>query len=189
MLILNTSLFSQVNSHIKTFTVKQNGVEIVIYYPKNITQGENIRLVGIMKNRYKNAIMGGLTLSFPQFRYTKGIYSNNTFDSISSYSPPDKIYSGIKKKNINCKYYMVEGWENKWNKSVNKEFFIELKVPLGISNLLIDVRGVLVFGKKKSNRRELAIPSKGFQKDQQGYVVKQLSIPRRQGSGDNDNSI
>ncbi len=175
--ILNTILFSQSNGNVKTFTIKQNGVEIVILYPDRIMQGENIRLVGIMKNRYKNAVMGGLTLSFPQFRYTKGSYSDNTFDSISSYSPPDKVYSGITKKNIKSKYYMVEGWERKWNRRVNKEFFIELKVPSGINNLLINVRGVLVFGKKKSNRRELAIPSKGFQKDQQGYAVKQLSIP------------
>lgn len=176
LFLLNITLFAK-NNNIKTFSIHNNGVEITILYPNKIIQGESIRLVGIMKNGYKNAVMGGLTLSFPQFKYTKGIYSDNTFDSISSYSPPAKIYSGIRKKNIRSKYFMVEGWEKKWYKGNSKEFYLELKIPSDIKTLNINVRGVLVFGKKKSNRRELSIPSKSYLKDQQGYAVKKLSIP------------
>ncbi|QOR61301.1 S1C family serine protease [Sulfurovum sp. ST-21] len=175
--IFTAMSFAKTNSEVKTFVIEDNEVEIIIIYPDKIVQGESIHLMGIMKNRYKNAVMGGLTLSFPQIRYTNGTYAKNTFDSISSYSPPDKIYSGITKRNIKSKYYMVEGWEKKWNRGVEKQFFIELKVPSGISHLLVNVRGVLVFGKKKSNRKELAIPSVSFAKDQQGYSVRQLSIP------------
>jgi len=177
ILIVTIGSLGKTNSNITSFSIAENGIEIIIIYPREISQGDNIRLIGIMKNKYKNAVMGGLTLSFPQFKYTKGTYSDNTFDSISSYSPPNKIYSSVRKRNITSQYFMVEGWEKKWNNGVKKEFFIDLKVPKGISTLKINVRGVLVFGKKNVNRWEMAIPKYSYIKDQQGYAVKQLSIP------------
>jgi len=162
---------------IKHFIIEENGIEIKVLYPNKIKEGDKIILMGIMKNKYKYARMGGLTLSFPQFRYTKGTYAKNTFDTISSYSPPDKIYSGIVKKNIRSKYYMIEGWENKWKKWQSKQFLVEVDIPSGIDNLLIDIRGILVVGKNKSNSREIPIPKKSRKKDQQGYAVNQLIIP------------
>ena len=146
-------------------------------YPKHIVRGEKIRLAGIMKNKYRNARMGGLTISFPQFKYTKGIYSDNTFDTINSYSPPDKIYSGIVKKNIRSKYYMIEGWENNWKSKLKKYFYIEVDLPKHVDYLTINVRGVLVFGKSKKRRTEIKLPVTSNYKDQQGYPVGQLSIP------------
>lgn len=121
--------------------------------------------------------MGGLTISFPQFKYTKGIYSNNTFDSVKSYSPPDKIYSSIYKKNIRSKYYMVEGWEYKWNKGTERHFYIELEIPKKVNQLIVDVRGVLVFGKNKKYRTETKLPVTSKYRDQQGYPVGRLIIP------------
>lgn len=165
------------NEKYKTYKVHNKDIEITIVYPKHIVQGDKIRLVGVMKNRYRNAHMGGLTISFPQFKYTKGTYSDNTFDTISSYSPPDKIYSGIVKKNIRSKYYMIEGWENIWKSGLKKQFYIEVDVPSSINHLTINVRGVLIFGKSKKYRTEVKLPLKSNSKDQQGYPVGQLSIP------------
>ncbi len=174
--ILSILLFAN-NDKVKTFKIHNNDIEITIIYPKYIVQGERIRLAGIIKNRYRNARMGGLTISFPQFKYTKGIYSDNTFDTIHSYSPPDKIYSGIVKKNIKSKYYMMEGWENNWKSGLEKQFYIELDIPAHINHLTVDVRGVLVFGKSKKRRTEVKLPVTSNYKDQQGYPVGRLSIP------------
>ena len=165
------------NDKIKTFKIHNNDIEITIMYPKHIIKGEKIRLAGIMKNKYRNARMGGLTISFPQFKHSKGIYSDNTFDTINNYSPPDKIYSGIVKKNIRSKYYMIEGWENNWKGGLEKHFYIEVDIPTHVNYLTIDVRGVLVFGKSKKYRTEIKLPVTSNYKDQQGYPVGQLSIP------------
>jgi len=177
ILLFLTLFLSGNNENIKVYKVQNDDIQITIFYPKYITQGDKIRLVGVMKNRYRNAHMGGLTISFPQFRYTKGTYSHNTFDSINSYSPPDKIYSSIYKKNIRSKYYMVEGWENKWKKGLEKSFFIELDIPKKVDELIVDVRGVLVFGKNKKYRTEAKLPIRSQYTDQQGYAVGRLIIP------------
>lgn len=174
--IFSILLFAN-NDKFKTYKIHNSDVEITIIYPKHIVQGEKVRLLGVMKNRYRNAHMGGLTISFPQFKYTKGTYSDNTFDTINSYSPPDKIYSGIVKKNIKSKYYMIEGWENNWKSGLEKRFYIEVDIPKNVSYITINVRGVLIFGKSKKYRTEVKLPLSGSYKDQQGYSVGQLSIP------------
>ena len=170
------------NDNIKKFQIQNNDIEITIIYPKYIVQGERVKLLGVMKSRYRNAHMGGLTISFPQFKSTKGIYSDNTFDSINSYSPPDKIYSGIVKKNIRSKYYMIEGWENNWKSGLGKQFYIEVDIPNDINYLTINVRGVLLFGKSKKHRIEIKLPTTYKYKDQQGYPIGRLSIPIYQGT-------
>jgi len=174
--ILSILLFANDDKY-KTFKIRNSDIEITIIYPKHIVQGDRVRLIGVMKNRYRNAHMGGLTISFPQFKYTKGIYSDNTFDTINSYSPPDKIYSGIAKKNIRSKYYMIEGWENNWKSRLEKKFYIEVDIPNHVNHLTINVRGVLIFGKSKQRRTEIKLPVTNNYKDQQGYPVGRLSIP------------
>ena len=176
LFIIFLSFLYSKNENIKSLYIKEKGVEIIIVYPKKILRGDTIKIAAFMKNKYKYARMGGLTLSFPQFKYSKLSYVDNTFDNISSYSPPDKIYSSILKRNISAKYYMVEGWEYKWYKDDIKAFFVEIKVPENFNEIVINVRGVLVFGPKK-NRYEIKIPSKSYAKDQQGYPVKRIIIP------------
>jgi S1-C subfamily serine protease len=175
LLIFITFLYSK-EKNIKSLYVEENGVQIVIVYPKKILKGDRIKIAAFMKNKYKYARMGGLTLSFPQFKYSKLSYVDNTFDNISSYSPPDKIFSSVLKRNISAKYYMVEGWEYKWYKNDVKAFYVEINVPKDFDNIVVNVRGVLVFGPKK-NRYEIKVPSKSYQKDQQGYPVKRILIP------------
>jgi hypothetical protein len=177
LLLLFTLFLFADNENIKVYKIKNDDIQITVFYPRYITNGDKVRLVGIMKNRYRNAHMGGLTLSFPQFQYAKGKYSNNTFDSVKSYSPPDKIYSSIYGKNIRSKYYMIEGWENRWAKGVEKKFYVEIEIPKKINELIVNVRGVLVFGKYKKHRTESKLPEKSQYTDQQGYPVGRLVIP------------
>jgi S1-C subfamily serine protease len=162
--------------NVKSLEIKENGIEIAIVYPKIIYKGETIKIAAFMQNERNYAKMGGLTLSFPQFKYSKLAYVDNTFDNISSYSPPDKIYSSTLKRNIRAKYYMVEGWEYKWYRGDVKSFYIEIKVPKNLDEIVVNVRGVLVFGTKK-NRYEVKIPLQSYAKDQQGYPIKRIIIP------------
>ncbi len=157
------------------FNIKEDNIEISIAYPKTIRQGDTIKLIGVMTNNKKNAYMGGLTVSFPQFKHTEGIYHKNTFDKISKYSYPDKIYNKKLKKTIKAKYYMIEGWENGWKSKTDRGFYVELKIPYTIDILTVNIRGILIFDKKKSN--SVKIPKISDKIDQQGYMVKQLHIP------------
>jgi len=175
MAIIITNLNAN-NKNIEYLYLQNHNVKIAILYPKKIYKGDKIKIGAIMLNDYATARAGGLTLSFPQFKYSKLDYADNSFDDISTYSPPDKIYSGVKKRNISAKYFMIEGWERKWYKGITKAFYVEVEIPKDVDKLIINVRGVLVFG-KKHNRREIKIPNSSYTKDQQGYPVKRVIIP------------
>jgi len=180
LLLLTITLFiSFLNAKyndVKYLYIQNDGVEIAILYPKKIYKGDKISIGAIMLNNNSTARAGGLTLSFPQFKYSKLSYANNSFDDISTYSPPDKIYSGIKKRNIKASYFMIEGWERKWYKGATKTFYVEVKIPKNIDELVINVRGVLVYGKGR-NKFEIKVPQNSYTKDQQGYPVKRVYIP------------
>lgn len=176
-LLYTSILFGYGTQKVKYYSMKDNGIEAIIEYPSKIIAGEKFRIKVSMYNNYGYARMGGFTLSFPQLKFLDGRVLGGTFDTISSYSPPDKIYSGVKKRNITSKYYMLEGWENKWNKGTKRTFSVELRAPTGINSLLVNARGVLVVGSNKKNSREIIIPQFGNYHDQQSYVVKRLVIP------------
>jgi len=117
--------------------------------------------------------MGGLTISFPQFKnLIKEVY-DNTFDSIKKYSYPNKIYNKKLNKPIKAKYAMIEGWENKWKKGENRGFFIELKIPPHLKELIIYVRGVLVY----KNGKKSYLPESSKVQDQQDFPVKKIVVP------------
>lgn len=174
MLLLSIIVIAE--DDIGFFSVEENNINISIAYPKAIRQGDTIKLIGVMTNKSnRNAYMGGLTISFPQFKHTEGVYYKNTFDKISKYSYPDKIYNRKLKRRVKAKYYMIEGWENGWKSKTDRGFFIELKIPYTINSLTINVRGVLIFN--KNGKDTIKIPQKSTKIDQQGYMVKQLHIP------------
>ncbi len=176
-LLCSYMLVAYNNQKIKYYTIKDNGIKATIEYPSEIIAGEKFKIKVSMYNYYGYARMGGFTLSFPQITFLDGRVLAGTFDQISSYSPPDKIYSGIIKRNIKAQYFMLEGWENKWNKNTNRTFSIELRAPSGLNSLTINARGVLVVGKNKRTSKEVIIPAYGSDYDQQSYMVKRLVIP------------
>jgi S1-C subfamily serine protease len=72
---------------------------------------------------------------------------------------------------------MIEGWENNWDSKEDRGFFVEFTIPKNLKNLIINVRGVLIFkdGKKK---KIVSVPEDSPYLDkQQDYLVAKLNIP------------
>ncbi|HHO42044.1 MAG TPA: serine protease [Epsilonproteobacteria bacterium] len=157
--------------------ISSDKIDIAILYPSTVYEGESVKLIGYMKNKYKNSKMGGLTLSFPQISSAISEYGDNTFDKITSYPPPQKIFNGKLKKNITSQYFMIEGWEHNWYKNQEKFFYVKLHIPKGMKELIVNARGVLVVDGYSSGGSEVKAPVSSLNEDQQGYPVKRFTIP------------
>ncbi len=155
---------------------KENGIEISVAYPDYVRAGESFVIQAIMVNHNAVARMGGLTLSFPDRVSMRGEFIQNSFDKVNSYMPPAKLYSSITRGNIYSKYFVVEGWQNKWSYGRSKSFSVRLTAPRDIRHLRVNVRGVLHVGTSKRNKREVIIPTRSSTIDQQGYYTKQFGI-------------
>ena len=155
---------------------EENGIKIAVSYPSYVRAGESFLIKAVMVNENATAKMGGLTLSFPDMISLSGEGLYNNFDKLNGYTPPAKLYSSITGGNIYSKYFVIEGWNNRWPYGVAKGFSVRLTAPSGIRYLRVNVQGVLHIGKKKRNRREVIIPAYSSTKDQQGYYTKQFSI-------------
>jgi hypothetical protein len=119
--------------------------------------------------------MGGLTLSFPDMISMGGEGLSNNFSKFNGYMPPSKLYSSITGGNIYSKYFVIEGWQNKWPYGSVKGFSVKLTAPSGISNLRVNVRGVLHI-RNNNRKKEVIIPASSSTTDQQGYYTRQFSI-------------
>ncbi len=158
----------------QVITYEENGIQIIIVYPKLISAGQSFIIKAKMLNNYRSAKQGGLTLSFPDIHAMEGKILNNNFSTIKGYSYPDKIYNKHARKALPANYFMIEGWQNKkWNKGQTKYFTVELKAPYSAHELKINLRAVLWI-RNKHNIRE--IPTKSHIFDQQGFPVKQFTI-------------
>jgi len=156
-------------------TLTQDDIHIKIDYPQQVKAGKYFTITATMTNEGTNANMGGLTLSFPQFRSMDGKVLSKKFDSITPYTPPKKMYSSIWKKNIHIKYFVIEGWETKWKAHTKRYMKIKLKAPKDLSSIDVNIRGILIRGKGKY-KKESINPNSATTYDQQGYAVKQLHI-------------
>jgi len=177
----NNSLDIEENTKVvknkKVYKFSQNGIVIVLKYPNKIKAGESFVIEAKMINDYKDAKMGGVTLSFPQYSALDGSIIGQKFDKVTGYAPPKKMYSGILKKSFKISYFVIEGWENKWLQDTSRYMKIKLVAPKDNSKLEINVRGVLIIGSKK-RKKEIITPLKNTSMitDQQGYFVKRISI-------------
>ncbi|RUA10092.1 MAG: hypothetical protein DSY82_05280 [Flavobacteriia bacterium] len=161
----------------KSFKLYENGIEITIRYPSFFRKGEPFLLKVTMRNQKANARMGGLTLSFPDLKEMRTEIVKKTFDSVKSYDSGSKLYSSITRSVIRSKYFALEGWESKWAYGQSRTFTTELIIPEGLERLRINIRGVLIIGKNKRNSKEILSPRSSEIIDQQGYGVKEISIP------------
>jgi len=161
----------------KVYKISQNGIVLVFKYPRKVKSGETFIIEAKMINDLKDAKMGGLTISFPQYSSLDGSIIDKKFDKVTGYAPPTKMYSGILKKAFKINYFVIEGWENKWLQDTSKYIKIKLTAPTDSSKLEINIRGILIFGSKK-HKKEVIIPLKNDSliTDQQGYFVKRISI-------------
>jgi hypothetical protein len=172
---LRNEIRGNVYSNIVTTHVRSMGIDITIRYPRSVYAGERYIIYASMRNRIDYARMGGLTLSFPQYNSIDANIISKRFDKLNGYLPPSKLYSRIYGRNIPIDYYVIEGWENKWDYDTSRYMKIELQAPYSISRIDINVRGVLVFGQGR-NKEEVAVPRSSYIQDQQGYNVKRISI-------------
>ena len=104
--------FSKSNKKILEYSL--NGITIIAKYPSSIRKGKSFVIEAKMVNDFKDAKMGGLTLSFPQYSSLDGAIVGEKFDSVKGYAPPQKMYSS------SCSFPSVLGgnaYENNNNKT------------------------------------------------------------------------
>jgi len=176
ILIIAILTLLSASNKFKKLIITNNKTELMVAYPKAVEEN-GIATIGLyMKNRNEFAKLGGATISFPQLRKTKIIFQKDTFKDISTYIVGDKLYSGIYRNNITARYPAIELWENDWKKNESKKAFISIRVPTGLKELAINVRGITIEGKGKK-RVESLLPKNSFSQDQQGYDIKTIYIP------------
>ena len=165
------------NNNLKRVEYSLNGITLILKYPSKVKQGTKFIITAKMINDIKNANMGGLTLSFPQYSSLDGAIVSQKFDSVKGYAPPKKMYSSSLKKQIKIHYFVVEGWEHKWIKDTSRFMKVELTAPTDANELYINLRGVLIIGSKKS-KYEITNPTNknSLYTDQQGFYVKKINI-------------
>jgi len=155
------------------FVISQKGLEIIITYPTRVLKGTSIEIEANMNNSLIDAKSGGLSISFPQIKRVKAFIEENSFDKISIYMPPDKIYHRLKRRNIVSKSLMVEGWEESWKRGILKWFIFKMDLPKGINKLILYIRGTITL----NNGKVIKIPERGTVIDQQGFFVEKVIIP------------
>ena len=170
-------LTSKLSNNINRVESSFNGITLIAKYPKEVKKGKKFKIVVKMINDIKDASMGGLTLSFPQYASLEGAIIDYKFDSVKGYTPPKKMYSSSLKKSIKIHYFVIEGWENKWVQDSSRFMTIELIAPKDNDEFEINLRGVLIIG-KKSSKYEITNPTNknALLTDQQGFYVKKIKI-------------
>jgi len=161
----------------KIYKISQNGIILILKYPNKVNAGEEFIIEAKMINESQYATMGGLTLSFPQYSALEGSIIDKKFDKVTGYAPPKKMYSGILKKLFRIHYFVIEGWENKWEEDTSRYIKIKLVAPKDTDKLEINMRGILIVNSGTS-KKEIVSPLKNGSLivDQQGYSVQRISI-------------
>ncbi len=158
----------------KVISFSENGIDIHLTYPSVVRAGQKFTISAKMTNKYGTAKQGGLTLSFPDMISIPGRSLQNSFSRIDGYSYPQKIWNKQARRARPATYFMVEGWQSKpWRYGQTKYFTVELTAPSNLTELKVNVRGVLWI-RNKHDLRE--IPSSSYIYDQQGFAVKQFTI-------------
>jgi len=163
------------STHQQTQVINSNGVRIVVRYPNHVYAGGKFTIYASMTNNIDDARMGGLTLSFPQYSSMDANILSKRFDKLNGYLPPSKLYSRVYNRNTPIDYYVIEGWENRWDYRATKHMKLQFIAPHTISHIDINVRGVIIFGKGR-HKEEIAVPLRSSIYDQQGYPVRQITI-------------
>ena len=160
----------------KVISFSENGIDIHVTYPSHVKAGQKFRITAQMTNNNSRAKQGGLTLSFPDISGgLSGTILRNNFTKIDDFSYPEKIWNQRAGKALRAKYFMVEGWQsNTWGYGQTKTFSVDLFAPSHLSQLTVNLRGILWIRNKHDTRK---IPlSSNIYDQQQAYPVKQFSI-------------
>lgn len=161
---------------VREIIIENSQSKIIVNYPNYIQNGKSFTINATMYNNYKNAKSGGLTLSFPQLNTSAGVKKDGDFRTTKLYEKESKIYNNKTTKIMSAEYLAIEGWEDNWKQGSRKSFQVKINNLPQISELKINIRGILNISNKKK-KEIIANPSKGSIYDQQGYNVETISIP------------
>lgn len=156
---------------IKTMTLYSNGSHLEVQYPKSVKAEKWFVFVVKLVNNHGYKKMGGVTLSFPQYDELDGFVVSKSFQKVTEYSTPSKVYNKISKSSKKVRYVILEGWENEWEKGEGNYLKLKLKFPKR-GNLKINVRAILI----DKHKQETLFPKDNEELDQQGYSIEEITI-------------
>ena len=129
------------------------------------------------KSNLKVVSSGGISISFPQLGDKTRIIKNstNSFKEINFYDAGTEIWNGGLEKNVTSSYLLVEGWDDAWDNSVEKDMSLVIDTN-GLETLEIFIRAGALNEKDANQEASEIVPQSG-ELDQQNYPVEFLEIP------------
>ena len=129
------------------------------------------------KSNLKVVSSGGISISFPQLADKTRIIKNstNSFKEINFYDAGTEIWNGGLEKNVTSSYLLVEGWDDAWDNSVEKDISLVIDTN-GLETLEVYIRAGALNEKDANQQASEIVPQIG-DLDQQNYPVEFLEIP------------
>ena len=129
------------------------------------------------KSNLKVVSSGGISISFPQLADKTRIIKNstNSFKEINFYDAGTEIWNGGLERNVTSSYLLVEGWDDAWDNSVEKDMSLVIDTN-GLETLEIFIRAGALNEKDANQEASEIVPQVGAL-DQQNYPVEFLEIP------------
>ena len=148
--------------------INGNKLILMIKYPKKVKKDEkvivNVKLVNIGN---PTTTSGGISISFPGFKWikTKKLISN--FATFKTYNSKSKIYHHLTHQTFRPKYLLLENTKKSWQNNEEHSLSFEIIPNQGTHRIKLLIRGAL-------NTNRLS-PLSGTT-DQQGYPAKSIII-------------
>ncbi|MDD2894533.1 MAG: hypothetical protein PHG81_00820 [Aliarcobacter sp.] len=129
------------------------------------------------KSNLKVVSSGGISLSFPQLTDKTRIIKNstNSFKEINLYNAGTEIWNGGLEQNVASSYLLVEGWDDNWDNSTEKDLSLVIDTN-GLETLEVYIRAGALNEKDANQDASEIVPQAG-ELDQQNYPVEFLEIP------------
>ena len=139
---------------------------------------ENLLRLDIKYKSNLNVVTsGGISVSFPQLADKTRIIKNssNSFKEINLYDAGTEIWNGGSQQNVASTYLLVEGWDDNWDNSVEKDMSLVIDTN-GLQTLEVYIRAGALNEKDVNQEASEIVPQAG-ELDQQSYPVEFLEIP------------
>lgn len=139
---------------------------------------ENLLRLDIKYKSNLNVVTsGGISVSFPQLADKTRIIKNssNSFKEINLYDAGTEIWNGGSQQNVASTYLLVEGWDDNWDNSVEKDMSLVIDTN-GLQTLEVYIRAGALNEKDANQEASEIVPQIG-DLDQQSYPVEFLEIP------------
>lgn len=139
---------------------------------------ENLLRLDIKYKSNLNVVSsGGISISFPQLADKARIIKNssNSFKEINLYDAGTEIWNGSSQQNVASTYLLVEGWDDNWDNSIEKDMTLVIDTN-GLETLEVYIRAGALNEKDANQEASEIVPQIG-DLDQQSYPVEFLEIP------------